>query len=107
MKIQTISYKRNKNLGNYENEALEATASIDEGESVGAAIDALIARVNVNLGISENLQELKAKKAQLEEDIQKLESQIKTATERWQKIEQFFTRLGVDLSSDDVSNIPF
>lgn len=107
MKIQTVTYRRHKNLGNYENETLEATAIVEEGDDFEAAIELLSAEVNANLGINEKLQDLKSKKTQLEEDIEKLELQIKTATERWQKIEQFFTKLGVDLSEASDPDIPF
>ena len=32
MKIETITYKQVKNLGNYQNETLEATAIVEEGD---------------------------------------------------------------------------
>lgn len=32
MKIETITYKRVKNLGNFENETFQATATLEEGE---------------------------------------------------------------------------
>lgn len=32
MKIETITYKRVHNLGNYQNETLEVTAIVEEGE---------------------------------------------------------------------------
>ncbi|BAY78680.1 hypothetical protein NIES25_51840 [Nostoc linckia NIES-25] len=32
MKIETITYKRVKNLGNFENETFQATATIEEGD---------------------------------------------------------------------------
>ena len=38
MEIKTIHYKRVKNIGNYENETLEAFADITEGENVSQAI---------------------------------------------------------------------
>lgn len=32
MKVETITYKRVKNLGNYQSETFEATASLDDGD---------------------------------------------------------------------------
>lgn len=32
MKVETITYKRVKNLGNYQSETFEATATVEEGE---------------------------------------------------------------------------
>jgi hypothetical protein len=39
MVITEITYKRIKNLGNYENETLEVTAEIKEGENYLEVID--------------------------------------------------------------------
>lgn len=41
MKIQTITYKRVKNLGNYQSESVEATALVEESEDPGKAYDSL------------------------------------------------------------------
>lgn len=36
MKIETITYKRVQNLGNYQSETLEATAIVEHGEDAEA-----------------------------------------------------------------------
>ena len=52
MKIKTITYKRTKNLGNYESEYFEATAEIDdENEDVNEAIEKLKVTVHKALGL--------------------------------------------------------
>jgi hypothetical protein len=35
MKIETITYKRVKNLGNYQTETLEVSATLDDGDDPG------------------------------------------------------------------------
>ncbi len=41
MQVKTISYKRVKNLGNYQSETLEATASLDDSDDPVEATNAL------------------------------------------------------------------
>ena len=51
MKIQTISYKRVKNLGNYQSESLEASAEVEESEDPLKAFSDLRAWVLLQLDI--------------------------------------------------------
>ena len=41
MKIKTITYKRVKNLGNYQSESFEANATVDEGEEAHIVAEVL------------------------------------------------------------------
>lgn len=41
MKIETITYKRVKNLGNYQSETFEVTATVEEGEEAHIVAEAL------------------------------------------------------------------
>ncbi len=41
MKIETITYKRVKNLGNYQSETFEAIAIVEEGEEAHIAASVL------------------------------------------------------------------
>lgn len=49
MKFKTATYKRVKNLGNYQTETLELTIEIHENESADNAIKALTRKVNDHL----------------------------------------------------------
>ena len=45
MKIESITYKRIKNLGNYQSETFEATATVEEGDDpqvVGEGLKAFV-----------------------------------------------------------------
>ncbi|BDA68228.1 hypothetical protein CAL7716_023940 [Calothrix sp. PCC 7716] len=53
MKYTGVSYKRVKNLGNYESEHLELFADIDSDENVDDAVDALKKKVKALLGVDE------------------------------------------------------
>ena len=46
MKVKTVTYKRVKNLGNYQTETLEMTAEIDDWEDYTEAAETLRTRVN-------------------------------------------------------------
>ncbi|MGV0102337.1 hypothetical protein NSTCB13_06130 [Nostoc sp. DSM 114160] len=49
MKIETITYKRVKNLGNFENETFQATATLDEGDDPVSEARHLMRFVNCQL----------------------------------------------------------
>ncbi|MBD2416073.1 hypothetical protein H6G80_03200 [Nostoc sp. FACHB-87] len=49
MKIETITYKRVKNLGNYENETFQATATVTETDNPETAAKILRQFVNNQL----------------------------------------------------------
>lgn len=49
MKIETITYKRVKNLGNYENETFQATATVTEADDPETAAKKLREFVNSQL----------------------------------------------------------
>lgn len=106
MKVETISYKRTKNLGNYENEVLELTAQINETDDPDQVILELRDRVNRQLGISESVANLKNDQTLLQEQNTQLEANIAAATERWNKILEFMEKLGVKLKdvvfADDI-----
>ena len=53
MKFKTITYKRIKNLGNYESEHLEATAEVAEDEDIDEAIEKLKLTVHKALGLTD------------------------------------------------------
>ena len=97
MKIQTVSYKRTKNLGDYENEVLELNALVGEDGDPDEAIVQLRDRVNAQLSISETVAELKNQQIYLEEQSARLQAQIESATVRWNKIQQFMEKLGINL----------
>ncbi|WP_009632455.1 hypothetical protein [Synechocystis sp. PCC 7509] len=54
MIITSISYQKVKNLGNYESERLEATATVGEDESVTEAVKPLRAFVDGQLTSNED-----------------------------------------------------
>lgn len=49
MPIKSITYKRIKNLGNYESKTLEATSIVNEGDDPARELEELIAFVENNL----------------------------------------------------------
>ncbi len=57
MKIVTLTYRRVKNLGNYESESLEAIAQIPDDEDVDEALEDLKEWVELKLGVFTQLNE--------------------------------------------------
>ncbi|GAX41545.1 hypothetical protein NIES4075_25180 [Tolypothrix sp. NIES-4075] len=49
MPIKSITYKRIKNLGNYESKTLEATSIVNESDDAARELEELIAFVENNL----------------------------------------------------------
>lgn len=49
MAIKSITYKRIKNLGNYESKTLEATSIVNEGDDAARELEELIAFVENSL----------------------------------------------------------
>lgn len=58
MKVERITYKRVKNLGNYESETLELSAILDEDELIDDAIQKLKYTVLCNLNLIKDNQEI-------------------------------------------------
>lgn len=103
MKIQTLSYKRTHNLGNYNNETLDAMAVIEDGEDpVKAAIELRLFVVS-QVGLEDKIREWEERQTQLQQEIELLEGQCQRAQERWNKIEAFLQKLGVKLEQVDVT----
>lgn len=108
MRILVIRYGRTKSVDDYNNETLVLEAELDEGEAPDQAILELRDRVSRQLGISESVVELKNTEVFLTEQNAHLTANIAGATERWQKIQQFMEKLGVNLKDViTVDDIPF
>lgn len=108
MRILVIRYGRTKSVDDYNSETLVLEAELDEGEVPDQAILGLRDRVNSQLGISESVAELKNTQIFLEQQNAQLEANIAAATERWNRIQQFMEKLGVNLKNVVVvDDIPF
>jgi len=108
VKTKIISYKRVKNLGNYENETLELTAEIEEWEDPDEAVSVLQARVNSSLGLSDAVKKLENRHDELMTELLQLDRITEAARLKWQKVSAFMGKLGIPLetaSCDD--DIPF
>jgi hypothetical protein len=108
MKIQSISYKRLYNLGDFNNETLDVTASIEDGEDAAKTAIELRLFVVSQIGVQDRIHEWEKRQIQLKQEIELLEGQCQRAQERWNKIEAFLQKLGVKLEQlNVVDDIPF
>lgn len=101
MKITKINYQAVKNLGNYESERLEASAEVEEGEDPIQAVGNLRAWVEERLQMREEVKNL-------EEEHRDLVAKVALVKARWEKVQQFFQKLGLSLDAiKDDDGIPF
>ena len=95
MTITQVTYRRLVTTGNYSNEAVEATATVEDGESAEGALDALKAwvceRLNARLDITADRQAAE----QAKWDLRSVEHELATARERWAKAVAFLAAHGV------------
>lgn len=105
MKIQTITYRRTRQLSN-ETEEFEAVAIVDQDTDPVSEAEELRAWVESRLGVRNSVVQLECDRNNLETECRRLESRITQAQEKWQKVKQFFNKLGIS-PNIDVDEIPF
>lgn len=105
MKIQTITYRRTRQLVS-ETEEFEVTAIIDEDTDPVTDAEKLRAWVEERLGIRNSAIQAERDRNNFETECRRLELRITQAQEKWRKVQQFFDKLGIS-PNIDVDDIPF
>ncbi|HCF26957.1 MAG TPA: hypothetical protein DEV81_07050 [Cyanobacteria bacterium UBA11049] len=101
MKITKITYRALKSKGNYENEAFEASADVEDWEDPIATAESLRQWVEQRLNLQETVENLEQKRADLE-------NEIAEAKDKWERIDRFFKKLGITIAEIKSSDeIPF
>lgn len=112
MNIVLVSYAHLFNLGNYENERIEATSSVAEGEDEAWVLAQLKDWVHeqgqsVNKAI-ERRDAAEKEEATARNRLAELQTDIDLAGQRWEQILAFFGRAGLDLPQKwQEDDIPF
>lgn len=102
MEYKTITYRRVKNLGSYENESFELTVEVTESDNVDQVMDELRQTAFDRLGVKEQVRDLDDRKEYLENQLMELQKQIDAARQKWNKITQFMSKLGMNPNADDI-----
>ena len=103
MQIDSISYSRSKNVGYREYEDIEVSAAVTTDDDPQSTLLYLQKWVNEKLQIREEVAKLDSRKEQLQGEIYDLERSVKHAKDKWQNVQEFFKKLGIEVPSD----IPF
>lgn len=103
MRIERIIYKRLENLGNYSNEAIEATTLLDEGEDPTEAFKKLRTWAEDQIRVRESVAQMLAQHASLREDLEAHKARIELIAERWEILAQKLE--GSNLTVQDLKNI--
>lgn len=102
--ITRVSYGRLVNLGNYENERIEATTEVN-GETAEEALQALRAWVGEQIGTTRRDLEERDRAQQLRYQVAEYEQRLKDARAKWDKAEAFMKSHGIDTSA--YGDLPF
>ena len=105
MQITTVTYRRLKSFGNYEHEAVEATATIQYGESEEEVLTRLREWVTARLAVAEHAAETRHDVRQLAHEKHSLEQSVAALQERWEKAKTFLALHGVSTAIYD--DLPF
>lgn len=111
MKFNTITYERSKGERGYNYQGLKLTIEISETEDPLVALDWLKARVDNELGFTQQdleakIEKLQTKKEAIEHEVAELERLVYAAKIRWDKAKAFLEKNGVPVPKVD-DDIPF
>lgn len=95
--ITSVSYRRLRNLGNYENEVVEASSDISASETPEEALAALRQWVHGQLGQVEQHTVRQRQIAQQEARLDELDQQIQRAAARYENAKRFLNFIGVPI----------
>lgn len=101
MIIKTISYSCLTNLGNYENERIEAIAEIAPDDDPAMELDDLKDWVHERCGFHEKYKAMRDRYDLLKGKLDKLEQRLKLAHETWNQTAEFLRAQGLRPDAPD------
>lgn len=103
MRIQSLTYKRLVNLGNYNNETFEAVALLNEGDDINQAAADLRRFVEQQVAVRETVEAMLARHHALSIEVEDLQNQVHNIDSSWQ---QLALRLdGTGITVDELKHI--
>ena len=100
VRIERVTYRRLRNLGGYENDAVEATAAVERGEMPEQALMKLAEWVHDRLGLSlDQVRALERRGRELKEEIGQLEDTIGILQGNWEVVRQRSAEKGLDVDA--------
>lgn len=103
MKIQTITYRRTRQLVS-ETEEFEVTATVESDNDPATEAEKLRAWVEERLAVRNSVVQLERDRNNFDTECRRLEKRLDQAEEKWRRVQQFFDRLGIspDINVDDI-----
>lgn len=99
--ITSVGYRRLKNLGNYENHSLEATAQVAAGEDPEAVRQTLVEWIEERIDPLKKMSELDREICALKEEWEAVKKALEKAGQRWAKAKVVLKRHGLETSDID------
>lgn len=100
MKITKVVYHALFNLGDYNNEKIELSAQLEEGETPEDIVPKL--RERVTALAQPNLKEMWDKRYELEQEIRRLEKKLAESRDSWNATAEFFRTQGIKPEMPDM-----
>lgn len=121
MRIQTVEYRRLKNLGRYENLTIGATAAVEPGETAEQVTAALRAWVAEQLGehpesgsaaeeyerLCASIRVVEQRKRDLDHEVQNLTRRVEEMRDQVKRAKAFIEQHGLELLNTPDDEIPF
>ena len=86
MRIESLTYKRLVNLGNYNNETFEAVALLNENDDINQAATDLRQFVERQIAVRETVEDMLARHHALSIEVENLQNQVDNIDSSWQKL---------------------
>ena len=86
MRIQSLTYKRLVNLGNYNNETFEAVALLNEDDDINQAATDLRQFVERQIAVRETVEDMLARHHALIADVENLQNLLHNIDSSWQEL---------------------
>lgn len=103
MRIQSLTYKRLVNLGDYNNETFEATALLSEGDDIYQAALEIRSFVEGQIAVRETVYEMLARHHALTTEVENLQNQVHNIDSCWQELAKRLK--DTDVTVDELKHI--
>lgn len=95
MKITQVHYSALANLGNYENEKVELSAQLEEGENYHDCLEDLKLKVHAELNNVERYQKLQRSLRDKARELQTVHELLEKAKAQWEIVSTFMVSQGI------------
>ena len=105
LRITSVGYSRLANLGGYENEKVNASARVDEGQDAAEVLESLKAWVNERVSSENEAYGLRESAHDLRWKIEGLNRQLADAKQKWEAAKALLHAHGVKV--EEPEDLPF